>query len=817
MKDSTAFESSLDQNMDIDLILSTRLEELQQKFPKCFPKSIYVLKDAHDNVPNEWKERLIEARGKGNGQRIILIPYNMASFHWAGILLKFKTDQEIELAQLMDPVEYSDFFPERLGNEFAEIYSDAMLRWTYVEKHRDPRQSANMTIENLLKAAEEVQLTDEKDTGMRHSYGRTFDDRNASSVLIEEDVNFLTPTTSVTQENLRNIEAGAGKSTIIHFLAGSQMKYVKVNGLNHITPISIKNPHLKTIKTSPIAQSETLYFTPVTVNIRDVGGDTDGAITLCDTLGFANTIGAEVDIANAIGIARAVKECKSVKPVVLISYKSIGNQFRDVKELASVIVRLIPEIKDNIKAFSFIFTKFPDEEKGTIHPLLRDIYDELREEEKSNVSFMTFLKDMLQKTRRSVRVLDPINNQPGEILDELAESASIFYPDEVFQFYIIERSKTIVQEQVRKHQLSIMSATKRSEYSFVQYKLAQLNRHLSEEYQSGISILNRCLNNQTVLSIDDIEQYRTCINHDKLADKLRNDYLGKEVVHSSALIVYLDQQVDIIIKSLLEKDIDDLSVKISLDKIKVLTMYFSDINVKYKDACQRFSEKDITKLYDACIVLEQHLNREYMTTIYCELKRYFLEVFTDSVSKLNYILSQEKYGNETIESLKECIRMFETAISTLTLQSHISKEDINQIYEDFLIKIMNHYEWINEKIMTELRGQCSFREIEQLFKEITSIRTISVIESRTNQSYYSILEQICGCIRELRKEIEEVLNGFYRNEKNNYSGLMKSLSTLKHAKWIEEYRLEVYADVINNIKEQILKHAFVHRHHFEDG
>ncbi|CAF1067839.1 unnamed protein product [Rotaria sp. Silwood1] len=709
-----------------------------------------------------------------------------------------------------------------------------------------------MTIENLLKAAEEVQLTDEKDTGMRHSYGRTFDDRNASSVLIEEDVNFLTPTTSVTQKNLRNTltkkvddaahlikdkniilffgEAGTGKSTIIHFLGGCQMKYVKVNGLNHITPISIKNPHLKTIKTSPFAQSETLYFTPVTVNIRDVGGDTDGAITLCDTLGFANTIGAEVDIANAIGIARAVKECKSVKPVVLISYKSIGNQFRDVKELASVIVRLIPEIKDNIKAFSFIFTKFPDEEKGTIHPLLRDIYDELREEEKSNVSFMTFLKDMLQKTRRSVRVLDPINNQPGEILDELAESASIFYPDEVFQFYIIERSKTIVQEQVRKHQLSIMSATKRSEYSFVQYKLAQLkqlnnllgqdyigqiydecvryiSRHLSEEYQSGISILNRCLNNQTVLSIDDIEQYRTCINHDKLADKLRNDYLRKEVVHSSALIVYLDQQVDIIIKSLLEKDIDDLSVKISLDKIKVLTMYFSDINVKYKDACQRFSEKDITKLYDACIVLEQHLNREYMTTIYCELKRYFLEVFTDSVSKLNYILSQEKYGNETIESLKECIRMFETAISTLTLQSHISKEDINQIYEDFLIKIMNHYEWINEKIMTELRGQCSFREIEQLFKEITSIRTISVIESRTNQSYYSILEQICGCIRELRKEIEEVLNGFYRNEKNNYSGLMKSLSTLKHAKWIEEYRLEVYADVINNIKEQILKHV----------
>ncbi|CAF5098350.1 unnamed protein product, partial [Rotaria sp. Silwood1] len=159
-----------------------------------------------------------------------------------------------------------------------------------------------------------------------------------------------------------------------------------------------------------------------------------------------------------------------------------------------------------------------------------------------------------------------------------------------------------------------MSATKRFEYLFVQYKLAQLKRlnnlleqdyieqiyddcvryiskHLSEEYQNGISILNRCLINQTVLTVDDIEQYRTYIDHAKLADELRNNYLGKEIVHSSAFILYLDQQVDIILKSLQEKDIDDLSAKTSLDKIKILSMYFSDINRKYKDACQVFSEK----------------------------------------------------------------------------------------------------------------------------------------------------------------------------------------------------------------------------------
>ncbi|CAF1341009.1 unnamed protein product [Rotaria sp. Silwood1] len=1069
---STSFESSRNQNIDIDTVLSARLEEFKQKLPERFSKSIYAMKAVHDNVPDEWKERLLQARNKGNGQRVILIPYNVESFHWTGILLKFNTDKNIELAQFMDPVEYSKFYPEKLQNQFAEIYPDVSLRWSFVEKHRDPRQSANLTIEYLLKATEELQLTNEQDTGMSHSHERTFDHHSASSSLIEEDRSFSTSTMSqshmakhrllkqisnsefepseiqdapkvslkasqthqsspqyhkqdrnsnnreerefsreprtlinstnetrsfeshssssqnsdeidrsVTKESLRNMyndfhsmppcsersiinllyllsfksmgrmtesddsmvipsqidteiaqqlkylkerlkieelqsigiqnlvetcsinvkdenwqaaltiirklfkqlsplnmqelfrliekvddaahlikdkniilflgETGSGKSTTIHFLAGSQMQPVIVNGLNHITPINIRNPDLKKVTTSPFARSETRYITTVTVNFKHVGGFTDGDIILCDTPGFEDTNGPEVDIANGIGVVRAVKGCKSVKPVVLISYKSIGDRCRGVKELAHVVVGLIPGIKDNIRAFSYIFTKFPDSEKQTIHALLRDINDELNEEEKSNASFMSFLKDMLQKTRKSVRVLDPIKDRAGEILDELAESAAISYPDEVFQFFITEKSKTTVQEQVRKHQLSIMSATKRSEYLFVQYKLAQLKRlnnlleqdyieqiydeciryiskHLSEEYQNGISILNRCLINQTILSIDDIEQYRTYINHAKLADELRNDYLGKEVVHSSAFILYLDQQVDIILKSLQEKDINDLSAKTSLDKIKVLAMCFSDINNKYKDACQTFSDKyelvvksyknsvleknftnianDLTKLYDACSVLENHLNSESMKTKYRELKKYFLQVLKDSVSKLNYILSQEKYGNETIESIKECVRMFETASNTFTLQSHISKEDINQIYEDFLLKIMNHYEQIDEKIITELKGECSFRELEQLFAEITLIRTISIIESKTNRTYYSTLEQICGCIRELRREIEDILNGFYRNEKNNYNSLMRCLSSLKHAKWIEKYRLEVYADVINNTKEQILKH-----------
>ncbi|CAF4768825.1 unnamed protein product, partial [Rotaria sp. Silwood2] len=90
---------------------------------------------------------------------------------------------------------------------------------------------------------------------------------------------------------------GAGKSTTIHFLGGSKMAETKLKDMNHIAPIEIKNPDLKKVTTTPFAKSETRYIFPVTVNFRDIGVSGDGSIILCDSPGFEDTSGPEVDIA----------------------------------------------------------------------------------------------------------------------------------------------------------------------------------------------------------------------------------------------------------------------------------------------------------------------------------------------------------------------------------------------------------------------------------------------------------------------------------------------------------------------------------------
>jgi hypothetical protein len=81
---------------------------------------------------------------------------------------------------------------------------------------------------------------------------------------------------------------------------------------------------------------------------------------LCDTPGFFDTAGAAVDIANGIGMINAIKRAKSVKPIIVVSAKMVGEKFEGIKELGKIISELFEnyqrEPEGNCTAF--IFNKF---------------------------------------------------------------------------------------------------------------------------------------------------------------------------------------------------------------------------------------------------------------------------------------------------------------------------------------------------------------------------------------------------------------------------------------------------------------------------
>jgi hypothetical protein len=154
-------------------------------------------------------------------------------------------------------------------------------------------------------------------------------------------------------------QTGTGKSTTIHFLAGSKMRKTSKNGLDHIEPYEVRNPELEKITTSPGSSSETLYITAVEVDYK---GD---SYFLCDSPGFGDTRGEVIDIANGLGIFKAIGHCKSVRPVIVISEKSFGERFIGLREIAHLLTKMIKNFSGEVGNFSFLFTKY----KGKIEDL----------------------------------------------------------------------------------------------------------------------------------------------------------------------------------------------------------------------------------------------------------------------------------------------------------------------------------------------------------------------------------------------------------------------------------------------------------------
>ncbi|CAF4322129.1 unnamed protein product [Rotaria sp. Silwood2] len=292
----------------------------------------------------------------------------------------------------------------------------------------------------------------------------------------------------------------------------------------------------------------------------------------------------------------------------------------------------------------------------------------------------------------------------------------------------------------------------------------------------------------------------------------------------------MNKQVDNLLEDLNKRDINDSSVKINLDKIKLLSKYFPFIEDKYKNVCQALFRKfensvgffknsvlsnnfddstnEITKIYEALNILRDHLDYQNMENEYKRLKEYFLMYLKDSVKNLDDIFSQENLDKSDVERINNCVSILESASTTYTLLSHISKETISEVYENFLSQILKHFKHIIEKIEKELQKENSFHTLKQLVQEMDLIRTISVIKYKTNQSYYSILERLIGYVQEARRDIEQVLKTLYQEEgKVNYSRLLKSLSNLKNAKWIESYRPGVHIDVMHDVEEQIIQHV----------
>ncbi|CAF1581989.1 unnamed protein product [Rotaria magnacalcarata] len=258
---------------------------------------------------------------------------------------------------------------------------------------------------------------------------------------------------------------GSGKSTTIQFLAGAKMKDTLIEiapgkFVKHIaTDGPVKNAQLSCVKTNPLSTSETRYILPVTVQLKHIFGDHEtGEIILCDASGFDNTEGSEFEIANSVGLAEALRSCKSIKMLALSSYRSLGDNGEGIHKLVHILANIISDIEHRLYVIVFLnkekgedttpnsmlhgFTKFAP--TNNIHEMLIDIKSstsDVNSDLRLDNTFIAVLNDMIDKTRDTTDIIDLVHGDPKILIKKLKKLEGIRYPSEVFRFSISQNTK----------------------------------------------------------------------------------------------------------------------------------------------------------------------------------------------------------------------------------------------------------------------------------------------------------------------------------------------------------------------------------------
>jgi len=364
-------------------------------------------------------------------------------------------------------------------------------------------------------------------------------------------------------------KTGAGKSTTIHYLTGSEFERRTENGITHYTPIKY-SPTLQKVATSFHVKSETRYVTAIPVNFKEVGLHKKGGIVICDTPGFDDTRGPEVDVANGIGLIRAISKSKSVRLVILISGQGMGDKCDGLRDIVHTLVRMLPTIEDHLESVSYVFGKCSPDQKKNIHGYFKSLQQNLNEEEEGDDAFCQLINDMVQKTKKEILYISLEENdedQRTDLFKSLVSRTSILDPWDYFTSFVTEKSRGLIQEQANLHQNQIIGASKRNDYELVEYKLNELKslcdiletnervKRCYEEsiqslketmksiYNSATANLKKCFDQENKLTKQDLQDYLDSYNILKLTSSVRDSHLGTDAISSEALLLFLNDHV----------------------------------------------------------------------------------------------------------------------------------------------------------------------------------------------------------------------------------------------------------------------------------
>ena len=260
----------------------------------------------------------------------------------------------------------------------------------------------------------------------------------------------------------------------------------KDNSTQHIYPIKISNPALRNVKTEyKLTESVTRYIAGVPISLSKAGVKLFGRnskdrIILCDTPGFDDSSGAEVDVANGLGIIRAVEKAKSVKIVLVVGKADLDRRMDGLKNLCYTLSRVLTNYIQQLSCVDIIFTKFSgDNVYQVLQKTFLQALDEMKnKQEDDNDVVVEMFQHIIQLCEKEkIVALDPLDaDGRARVLSTLFKDKLrwIQEPDSEFHSFVTAASQSRIIEQIDKIKDSIVKSP--TNYDLVDEKLTKVKK-----------------------------------------------------------------------------------------------------------------------------------------------------------------------------------------------------------------------------------------------------------------------------------------------------------------------------------------------------
>ncbi|CAG9311001.1 unnamed protein product [Blepharisma stoltei] len=705
------------------------------------------------------------------------------------------------------------------------------------ELAKRPDEKIDCKLANTLKEYSEKQTWESAIGAIRKNI------RNVSPINFKELFRLIEKSKMMT-ENLENKDiilligsTGCGKSTTVHFLAGSMLTKVKENGIEHIIPFLINDEALKKVNVSNLYKSETKHITAVKI-------PTESEIFVCDTPGLMDTAGAEVDIANTIGIANAIQKCKSVRPLILLSGKADGDRFQGFKKLANSLSKFCPGLKKYSQSFGYAFTKYDKDEIENIHGRINNL---LTDDSHDSLS-RELIEDIEEKTRKEINVIYPLTDNPEHILHKILDIIPIDNPDHIFNCFLTSESREKIQSQIDIHKGEIETALRKRDYSIIKDRLEDLKtlsflfKEYEEKYKqcvdsviegtneifhSATKLFNSSVHEKNVLLKDIVEAYKCSFNEIKESEKIRESHLKGETPSPEEFLNNIEQQL----KWNEKNNIENFDIEVAKAKLKNLSLiaeFFEEFNGKnselkliyenfiinmIKEAEKSFEIKDFNLCSSNIRQVKTYLKNigEYLNLSDLDIKyKELLEIIKSSilavVGNLAPLYAKDKTEENDIDTIINHFEILSNIKEIDMFKEIIDIENLESSIANAVEQYSDHYNKLSAKIFDIIKDNdtCGLSAAKAIFEEMELLTKINEIEVKVSAAHKGLKFEIERKMMRFKNNIKEILNSFANSERIDFKLLSISLAGLKEGEWFEKYCPGVFESELGKINQEIM-------------